>query len=143
MKYPIIHLFENDKNIYAQTKGPEYASVSLFHTFNNSVILDSQGYKYKVRGIRRIGWANIWGYHPLMKGRTAKIEYEFSEREQISLDVFKYLVVERLSAGINPGFWYAKKDIPLLIDKVGKSLDYKLVVECFVNDLNSQGGGFN
>lgn len=137
MKYPIIHLFENDKNIYAQTKGPEYASVSLFHTFINSIILDSQGYKCKVKGVRRIGWANFWGYHPLMKGRTAKIEYEFSEREQISLEVFKHIVVERLSAGVNRGFWYSEKDIPLLIEKVDKSPDYKSVVECFVNDFYS------
>ncbi|TSD67270.1 hypothetical protein FFF34_007705 [Inquilinus sp. KBS0705] len=135
MQYPIIQLFENDKNIYAQSKGPEQASVSLFHIFVNSIILDSQGYKRKVKEIRKVGWANFWGYHPLIKGRTAKIEYEFSEQEHLSLDNFKSLVTERLLAGVNKGFWYAKKDIPFLVNKVSESYDYKSVVECFIKDL--------
>lgn len=137
MKYPIIHLFENDKNIYAQKKGPEVGSITLFDTFINSIILDSHGFKYKIKSVRRIGWVNFWGYHPLMKGRTAKIEYEFKEREQISLEVFKEIVIERLSKGVGQGFWYSKKDIPHLIEKVVISIDYQSVIECFMSDLNS------
>lgn len=132
MKYPLIHIFNNDKNIYAQTKGPALASIDLLHTFDNSVILDSNGVMHTVKRAYKTGWRYFFGYHPLMKGRTAKIGYEVSESKQLSLSEFKQAVMERLNSGVGNAFWYKEKDIPLLISQIKEKESFKAVVEYFI-----------
>ncbi|WP_285008666.1 hypothetical protein [Pedobacter faecalis] len=132
INYPILHLFKADKNIYTKAKGPELASTSLFGIFKDSYILDAQGKFFQVRGVRRVGWAYFFGYHPLMKGRTARVEYEFEDVNQLALPKFKEYVIERLKSGVSKGFWYSKKDIPMLIRKVEDASSYSVVVECFM-----------
>ncbi len=132
INYPILHFFKTDKNIYSKAKGPELASISLCGTFKDSYILDSQGKFFQVRGVRRVGWAYLLGYHPLMKGRTARVEYEFEDVNQLALPKFKEFVIERLKSGVSKGFWDSKKDIPMLIRKVEGASSYRSVVECFI-----------
>lgn len=132
MKYPIIQVFNNDKNIYAQIKSPALASVDLLSTFANSVILDSDGNMYKVKKAYKTAWAYLLGYHPLMKGRTAKIAYEFSEIRKLSLDEFKQFVIDKLNLGVKNDFWYKEKDIPTLVGQIKEKESFESVIECFI-----------
>ncbi|RZJ76300.1 MAG: hypothetical protein EOO45_02800, partial [Flavobacterium sp.] len=124
MKYPIIQIFQNDKNIYAKEDGLAIASVNLMPIFVNSVILDSTGNVYRVKKAFRIGWAYFFGYSLLMKGRTAKIDFEFTEIEKYSLETLKELLVSKLQNGVERRFWYTEKNIPSLIARINQSEDY-------------------
>ncbi|WP_396175743.1 hypothetical protein [Flavobacterium sp.] len=121
--YPILHLFENDKNIYAQKQGPQIASVSKLCFFDNSIILDVNGYCYLVKKANKVGWLNFFGFHPLIKGRTAKIDYEFYKIEKISVEEFK---------GVDENFWYSKKQIPNLIKQVQDCKDFIKIIKIFI-----------
>jgi hypothetical protein len=130
--YPILHLFENDKNIYAQKQGPQIASVSKLCFFDNSIILDVNGYCYLVKKANKVGWLNFFGFHPLIKGRTAKIDYEFYKIEKISVEEFKGIIIEKLTKGVDENFWYSKKQIPNLIKQVQDCKDFIKIIKIFI-----------
>jgi hypothetical protein len=130
--YPIVHLFEKDKNIYAQKSKPQIASISKIDSFNNSIVLDSAGSLFVIKKAFKISWLYFFGFHPLIKGRTAKIDYEYSNIEKISLDKCKIIMIQKLSEGVNNGFWYTKKQIPSLIQKIESSKDYKEIIDIFI-----------
>ena len=132
LNYPILHLFENDKNIYAQKKPPQIASISQIFIFNNSIILDSKGHMFIVNKAFKIGWLYFFGFHPFIKGRTAKIDYEYKNMESLSLNKFKEIVINKLKQGVGQNFWYSKKQIPNLIERVKNSQDYKDIIDVFI-----------
>lgn len=136
MKYPIIQILENDKNIYAESNTPAKADISLLPIFNNSIILDADGFKYVVKCAYKLRWMYFFGFHPLMKGRTVQIGYEFSEEGKIDLLGFKNFLTSKLSLGVEKKFWYKQKDIPELIKRINGAQNYKQIIDIFVFGLN-------
>ena len=82
MKYPVIAILDGDKNVYSfDKKDLEICSVDLIRIFNKSVFFESDLKKHFVSKAERVSWAYILGYHPLLKGRSAKIKF----KEKVSL----------------------------------------------------------
>jgi hypothetical protein len=136
-RYPIIQIIIGDKTIYAlNTKqGLErYSDLGSLQVFNESVILDSTGKRYIVKKAIKKGWAYFFGYHPLHKGRTVKIDFIFDDIKQLSLMEFKETVIHQLDIGIGRSSWYRKKDIPDLILRINNSKSFEDVIAIFLYD---------
>lgn len=136
MKLPVVSFLKNDKNIYADDSKQHLksASTSLMHVSNDSTIIDSQGVLYKIKRTYQTGWRYLWGYHPLQKGRTAKIDFEIESTKKVSLDEFKNIIIEKLDGGVGRDFWYTKRDIPRLKERVTKAETHKEIIEIFLYD---------
>jgi hypothetical protein len=46
-----------------------------------------------------LGWAYLWEYHPLYKGRSVKISMDIQEDGHISLDELKVMLINYLKDG--------------------------------------------
>lgn len=136
MNLPVVTYSNTDKNIYAfdSEKYLKRASIDLIHVLNDSYIVDSSGIFYHVDKAYKTKWLYLWGYNPLKKGRTAKIDFEIESTKKISLEDFKNIITEKLDSGVGRDFWYTKKDIPRLKERVMKAETYKEVIEIFLYD---------
>ena len=136
MKLPVVYFLKNDKNIYADDSKLHLksASTSLMHVSNDSTIIDSQGVLYKIKRTYQTGWRYLWGYHPLQKGRTAKIDFEIESTKKVPLDDFKNIIIKKLNSGVEKNFWYNKRDISRLKERVIKAETYKEVIDIFLYD---------
>lgn len=134
MDFPIVHLLKNDKNIYADSESKQQSSPKLLHIFNDSIIIDSIGQKFTIKKAKIKSWAFFFGYHPFYKGRRANIDFDYKSVNQISLNEFKDIITEKLNTGVGKSFWYTKKDIPRLKERVMKAESYKGVIEIFLYD---------
>ena len=136
MKYPIVAFLDRDKNIYSfDKKDSEICSIDLIEKFNNAVFYDSDLNKHLISNAEKISWAYFYGYHPLLKGRSVKIRFKIDRSEKVSLKDVKNALILKLENGVEPGFWYSKKDIPKLTENVHNAHDFNSLVKIFSEDI--------
>lgn len=136
MELPVVYFLKNDKNIYAydSERRLKSASISLLHLSKDSVLIDSLGSFYNIKQAYKTGWRYLWGYHPFEKSKKAKIDFEIGSTKKISLYEFKNIITEKLDRGVGRSFWYTKKNIPRLKERVIKAETYKEIIEIFLYD---------
>ena len=134
MNFPIIILSKGDNRIYAYTENEfGYASLGLLDVYTDAMILDSKGIMYDVANAYQTGWGNMFfGYSLLMKGRSIKFKLNIRSQDQISLETFQDLLIERLNRNHTSGFWYSKRDIPRMKDAIIESKAYKDIIGIFL-----------
>lgn len=131
--FPIIRIFNKEEIIYGCTNQHDYSrcDITYLSNFKNAIVIDSKGIYYLIENAKKIGWGYLlWGYHPLMKGRAIKIEFQYAEIKQLQYEEFKSIIVENLKGNDN---WYAnsKKSILKALDD-GKP--FKEIIEMFSYD---------
>jgi hypothetical protein len=135
MKFPVIGLLKGDSLIYIidNETNLKKASVDLVDTYKDSLIVDSSGKRFIVDRAFKTGWATIfWGYNPLINGRTATIDFEFSSIKDISLDEFKSILIERLKAKFVSHFYFDLSQVEM-IGLVDKANSFERLMEIFQN----------
>lgn len=136
MKYPVIAILNRDKNIYCFDRDhAEVCSSDLVNIFEKAIFFDSNLTKHTIHNAEKVSWAYFFGYHPLLKGRSIKIKFNIKHSELVSISDIKDKLISRLEMGVEKGFWYSKKDIPSLKDKVRKSKDFQSLVKVFNEDV--------
>jgi hypothetical protein len=135
MKFPVIGLLKGDSLIYIIDNETDLkkASVDLINIYTDSLIVDSSGKRFIVDKAFKTGWATIfWGYNPLINGRTATIDFEFSSVNDISLDEFKSILIERLKEKFVSHFYFDLSQAEI-IELVDKADSFERVIEIFKN----------
>ena len=136
MKYPILVLLKSDKNIYAAEKSDvEYCIINLINIYEDSIFIDSNYNLYEIKRAIKKSWAYLFGYHPFLKGRTAKIEFEINDVKKLSLKDIQEILLEKLDKGVEKGFWYKNKDIPKLKTRVMSAKTINEIIKIFSEDL--------
>ena len=134
MNFPVVTLLKSDKLIYAAPDEKELkkASIDLIDIFKDAIFIDSIGIRYLVAKAYKIGWATIlWGYNPLIKGRTAKIDFEIKTQSQVSLEDFKIVLIERMEQKYSEHLYFDLKKEDMLI-KISSSNNFKELIELFL-----------
>lgn len=135
MNYPVIAILKNDKNIYSLNKSDaEICLVDLINIYEGAIFIDSRLKVYSIKNAYKISWAYFFGYHPLLKGRSARIKFVFEKVESISLKEVKEVLTNKLEKGVEKGFWYSVKTIPRLINRIDASKDFTQILKIFRED---------
>lgn len=134
MNFPIISLLKSDSFIYAAPteKNLKRASIDLIDIFRDALIIDSDGIEYLISKAYKIGWATLlWGYNPLIKGRTAKIDFEIKKSNQISLEDLKTILSERINRKYSKHLYFDldKQD---MLERIKNRKSFKELVELFL-----------
>jgi len=136
MKYPVIAFLDGDKNVYSfEKKDAEICLIDLIRIFDKAIFFDSDLKKHFVENAVKVSWAYIFGYHPLLKGRSAKIKFRINQSEKVSVSDVKNELISKLDNGVEKGFWYSKKDIPGLKEKVNEATDFNSLARLFSEDI--------
>lgn len=109
LEYPAIKLFKNDQRIYAYADSRSFhrASPELIGLYSGARFIDAGGNEHRIRAARRVGWGTwLWGYHPLLKGRIARVDFAVDGTRRIDLVEFKRIVLDRLDPGAARPGWY-------------------------------------
>ncbi|MCU0560449.1 MAG: hypothetical protein MUD16_09685 [Desulfobacterales bacterium] len=141
LAYPAVKLFKNDPRIYAYADARSFhlASTDLIGLYAGARFIDAAGTEVRVREAYRTGWGTrLWGYHPLIKGRTATIDFAVEGTRAIGLPEFKRLVLERLSpATARPGWYPAAAE--RIRPRVEQAESFGEIMALFLYDIESQG----
>jgi len=131
-KFPIIKKFEGDNVVYGCTEEKEYGLCDL--TFvdknKNAIVIDSDGRLFRIDYATQTGWGTwFWGYHPLFKGRLAKVTYSYKEIRDMTWGEFSAFLTEHLSKKVDP-MWYPnpKKRILAQLERTSSFQD---IIEMF------------
>jgi hypothetical protein len=92
--------------------------------FNDLVLLDSEGYRYKVRGTRKLGPAGPFAGFRLFRSRKIRIDLDLAAPERLSLEEAKQWISNVLSdsEGI---------DVDATREKIRQSQTYADIVNLF------------
>lgn len=135
VKFPVIFLAKNDRRIYAYgtKKEMQKASEDLLSYYQDSIVVDSNGSYYEIEKAKKIGWGTIlWGYSPLIKGRTVKIDLIEKSNRAISIEEFKNFLNERLNNKVPSGFWYNDSNKEKLSAKLKSLYSFKEIIDIFI-----------
>lgn len=136
MNLPIILIFKDDPKIYATTDEDilKKSSLDLIDKFKEASIIDSTGMLYKIKRAYKVKWATLfWGYHPLFKGRMAKIEFEMESEYSINLRDFKDIVLGKINKKYFKHLYFdiEKKGF---LELIAKQNNHKELIELFLYD---------
>jgi hypothetical protein len=107
--YPAVKLLAGDPRVYAYADAREFhrASADLIGIYRNAVFIDAAGWRYRIREAFRVGWGTwLLGYHPLLKGRIARIDFAVEDRRRLGLEEFKREITGRLKPSVSRPGWY-------------------------------------
>ncbi len=138
--YPAVKLFAGDSRIYAyaDARGFHRASADLIGIYRNAVFIDAEGTQYRIREAFRVGWGTwLMGYHPLMKGRTARIDFSVVDRRRMDLGEFKQEIHERLKPSASHPGWYPDP-VEKMLPRVEKATSFAEVIALFLNDIEDR-----
>lgn len=136
-KFPIIQIIEGDNIIYGYTDTNEYykSDVNYIPKYQNSTVIDSDGTLFKINSAKKSKWGTwLWGYHPLLKGRIAIVDFEYDQPKKLTWEEFNNIVTEQLSKKVNP-IWY-----PNSKNKIQEHLDssdsFQEIIKLFSYELD-------
>jgi hypothetical protein len=92
--------------------------------FNDLVLLDAEGYRYKVRGTRKLGPSGPFSGFRLLRSRKIKIDLDLAAPEKLSLEEAKQWV-----SGVLPAS--ESIDVDATRDKIQRSQTYADIVKLF------------
>lgn len=134
MKFPITIFDEKDPMVYSfpDEKSLKKSSEELFakNVWKSYRFIDSDGYEYSVLDVRRAGTRGFMGWNPLLKGKQIWVEFDLSERKSIDVDVFKSILLNRVS--LSESFWEESYDIDELKEEIRQSHDFETLIKFFL-----------
>lgn len=133
--FPIIGILKGDNIIYSCTNIIDYlkCDITYLDKFKDSIVIDSTGTYFKIEKTERTGWGTwMWGYHPLMKGRSIKIRFTYSEIRKLDWVEFKEIIADKLTRDVD-STWYAN-DPKIILKQLEKPDSFKRVIELFAYD---------
>jgi hypothetical protein len=135
---PIILIYKDDPNVYAVNKldGLKRYDVKYLDELEGLIIIDVHGVLYLIERGDSKGWAYLFGYNPLYKGRYVNVFLVEKERRNLSLDDSKNIIINQLNKGIRTPYPYTSKQIPQIKRKVLESQSYQEVMNVFLYDLD-------
>ena len=103
MIFPLIAIKKDDQNIYyfESAKPLNQTSQELFDKkiYNQVKFIDSNGFVYDVKNVKKIGLAWLWGFNPFLKGKQIKIALEYDVHPNaMNLDDLKSIVLNLISS---------------------------------------------
>lgn len=137
LQFPIVQVLK-DKLIYGVAKEQQFkrASLSLIDVFNDSIIIDSNGIFYEIKNAIRIGWATpFWGFHPFIKGRLIKIDFNIRSTNQLTLDGLKNILIDTVDQRYSTKFYFFSSK-EKLIKRISNASSFKEIIELFIYDTN-------
>src|SRR5262245_56434565 len=136
MTFPIILIFKDDPKVYA-TKDEgmlKKGALDLIDKFKEASIIDSSGVLYKIKRAYKVKWTTLfWGYHPLLKGRKAKIEFEMESERTISTNDFRDIILEKINRKYFKHLYFdiEKKEF---LNLIAKQNNHQELIELFLYD---------
>ena len=133
MRFPIAVLKPYDPIIYVYSCENDFRKTSeeilKQNPWDKCKIIDSNGEQYSVLNVKKIRSRGIYGWHPLLKGKSILIEFKFSEGEKVDIDTFKKNIICRFEKDNN--FWKATWSINELKNTVTTAKNFKELILLF------------
>jgi hypothetical protein len=130
MEYPIAIFKQNDPLIYIYLSEESLSKTSqeLFERkfWEDTKIIDSAGCQYLITNVIKKGLRGIFGWHPLLKGKSIKVEFTFSEVEPVNFYEFQNEVKQQVSKAMY--FWENAWDIKELIRQIESSKSFNELI---------------
>lgn len=131
MQFPVAVLKKNDPIIYVyedyETMRKTSEKLLKQNIWQNCELVDSQGKKYNVSDVKKVGLRGLWGWHPLLKGKSIWVDFTFSDEEEISIEIFKEVVLSKIDK--KKSFWESVWDINDLKAKINNSVTIKEIIK--------------
>lgn len=140
IEYPAIKLFRGDPRIYAYAGAGEFhlASADLIGIYVDAVFIDAGGTEYRIQSAHRVGWGTwLMGYHPLLKGRMAKIDFTPAGTRDLPLHEFRDMVASRLRLPGIGSDWYPS-GIQKILPRVEKASSFEEIISLFLYDIGEE-----
>jgi hypothetical protein len=131
LNYPIICLGEKDSMIYLYSNYLDMRKTSeeLLGIWNNFKLIDSQGLEYKVLEVKKTGLRGIFGWHPLLKGKSIYVDYVFSEGIKVDFNKLKYELINRVEK--SKQFWKEAWSIKELRKAINEAKTFEELIVLF------------
>lgn len=134
-KFPLIHVL-SDNLIYGVRTEKEFrkASLRLIKTFDDSIVIDSNGVLFQITKAYQTGWGTLfWGYHPFIKGRLIQIDFEVKSTKNVALNEIKNVLLERVKKKYSKAiYFFASKNE--LQAKISNANNLRDLIGLFIYD---------
>lgn len=131
MQFPVAVLKKNDPIIYVyedyETMRKTSEELLKQNIWQNCELVDSRGKKYYVSDVKKVGLRGLWGWHPLLKGKSIWVDFIFSEEGEISIENLKEVVLSKIDK--KKSFWESAWDINDLKAKIKNSVTIKEIIK--------------
>jgi hypothetical protein len=138
IKFPILSFKKKDKFLYYFEKEKEFLTTTELilkqKVFEGLTIVDSDGFVYKFKHAKKIGYVGFFGINPLLKGwwkdREIKIEMEFEPNvEKIELSALKQIALEKVEK--SKQFWKEAWSIKELKNAINEAKTFEELITLF------------
>lgn len=131
LKYPVICLSEKDYMIYLYSNYSDMRRTSedLLGIWNDVKIIDSQGLEFKINEVIKTGLRGIFGWHPLLKGKSIYVDFVFSDGKNVDLVKLKNELINRVEK--TKQFWKEAWSIKELKNAINEAKTFKEIITLF------------
>jgi hypothetical protein len=138
MKFPVISFKLNNNFIYYFEKEEELLTTTeellKNQVFKGYIIIDTDGFMYKFKNAKKVGYVGFFGINPLLKGwwrdREISVEMEFEPNiEKMELESLKRIAKEKVEK--SKQIWKEAWDIKDLTHAIDKAETYLELLTLF------------
>jgi hypothetical protein len=134
MEYPILIIKKSDPMIYIYKDYDSMRKTSeeLFeeNIWKDAEIYDANSQKYYVIDEKKVGLRGLWGWNPLLKGKSIWVDFTFSDGITFDLEKLKEELILKIKK--KKQYWEASWDIEELIEKVKTESNFKKIILFFL-----------
>lgn len=136
--FPIITFKEGNNFLYFFDKEKDFSTTTELllkkEIFKGFIIVDSDGFIYKIKHVKKVGNIGFFGINPLLKDwwkdREIRVEFEFEPNlEKIHLDTLKEIVIEKVEKAKQ--FWRESWSIKELRDAINNAKTFQELICLF------------
>jgi hypothetical protein len=131
LKFPVICLSKKNHMIYLYSDYSDMrrTSENLLSVWNDVKIIDSQGLEFKVDEVRKAGLRGIFGWHPLLKGKSIYADFIFSDGKNVDFSELRNELINRVEK--TKEFWKEAWSIKELKNAINEAKTFEELIIIF------------
>jgi hypothetical protein len=131
LKYPIICLSKKNHMIYLYSNYSDMRKTSedLLGIWSDVKIIDSQGLEFKINEVKKTGLRGIFGWNPLLKGKSIYVDFVFSDGKNVDFVTLKNEIINRVEK--TKQFWKEAWSIKELKNAINEAKTFEELISLF------------